>query len=645
MANVAESIEDSASLLQVSFSTEVDSKQCLARYIYEQAHFELLLLLVAATVHFYVVRRRSSQQSVARKGGVSSAKSLSRSKIGSRATTTTSAAKASGVEAADASQSSTSSCSDAIPTAIVRSHLQKLDLASALDAVRAMRTAGAEPNSTLWNELLDATVKVGQDSQWIIDEIKACGQKPNHITCSILLKGVQHNTPVQEVNKIMDLVDQIEDIDEILLSSVIEACVRTNQTDLLRRQLQKRWGGSGTGATIARNAHTYGSIVRAYGVLRDTAGIWNTWKDMRAQKIPLTSITLGCMVEALTSNKEVEAGHRLIRELLVEPDSKSIINAVIFCSVIKGYSHERRFENVWAAYEEMLANGIELTIATFNALVDACARCGQMARVSSLLEEMMKKDVAPNLITFSTILKGYCNESKLDKAFELLESMKSSTTFVPDEIMFNSLIDGCARKGLWQRGFEVFNDMEASGVPPTNYTLSLLVKLLGRGRQLDRAFKLCKELPALHGFKPNVHVYGNLVHACVIVKNFPRAIEVFVTMAQEKVRPDERCYQLLIRALLASGDTYLDNAIGLLRAAVGLRDVLPELAIAGSTAASPILQPHGGVSNALVAEVLEAAVDGGYDKTAILLGDLQRKMPKLHVDPKLKLRAAAKFGL
>jgi pentatricopeptide repeat protein len=268
-----------------------------------------------------------------------------------------------------------------------------------------------------------------------------------------------------------------------------------------------------------------------------------------------------------------------------------------------------------------------------------------MARVPSLLEGMMKKDVAPNLITFSTILKGYCNESKLDKAFELLESMKSTTTFVPDEIMFNSLIDGCARKGLWQRGLEVFNDMEASGVRPTNYTLSLLVKLLGRGRQLDRAIKLCKELPHLHGFKPNVHVYGNLVHACVIAKNFPRAIEVFVTMAQEKVRPDERCYQLLIRALLASGDTYLGDAIGLLRAAVGLRDVLPELATSGSTVAPPILQPHGGVSNTLVTEVLEAAVDGGYDKTAILLGDLQRKMPKLHVDPKLKLRAAAKFGL
>jgi len=53
-----------------------------------------------------------------------------------------------------------------------------------------------------------------------------------------------------------------------------------------------------------------------------------------------------------------------------------------------------------------------------------------------------------------------CQDGKLDKAFELLESMRQTTKFKPDEIMFNSLLDGCARQGLWDRGISLLEEME-----------------------------------------------------------------------------------------------------------------------------------------------------------------------------------------
>merc|ERR1719331_2512555 len=100
-----------------------------------------------------------------------------------------------------------------------------------------------------------------------------------------------------------------------------------------------------------------------------------------------------------------------------------------------------------------------------------------MNRVPGLLENMVAQGIEPNLITYSAILKGYCQENRLDEAFKLVEDMMKTTSFKPDEIMYNTLLDGCARQGLFDRGMQVLREMESVGVSPTNYTLSVLVKL------------------------------------------------------------------------------------------------------------------------------------------------------------------------
>merc|ERR1719169_230749 len=125
----------------------------------------------------------------------------------------------------------------------------------------------------------------------------------------------------------------------------------------------------------------------------------------------------------------------------------------------------------------MLEQKVKFSIVTFNTMVDACSRCGEMKRIPELLRSMVSQGIEPNLITYSAILKGYCQENRLDEAFELMQGMVQTTKFKPDEIMYNTLLDGCARQGLYERGFKVLSEMEADGISPSNFPLSLLVKL------------------------------------------------------------------------------------------------------------------------------------------------------------------------
>merc|ERR1719345_235537 len=64
--------------------------------------------------------------------------------------------------------------------------------------------------------------------------MQSCGLKPNHITCSILLKSVQPGAKSMNIERTMEVVDNMEDeMDDVLLSSVVEACIRVGRADLL----------------------------------------------------------------------------------------------------------------------------------------------------------------------------------------------------------------------------------------------------------------------------------------------------------------------------------------------------------------------------------------------------------------------------
>jgi len=519
---------------------------------------------------------------------------------------------------------------------MIRAYLQLGDLQHARSLVRTMRSAGLMPTCATFNELIDALKSKGGKALWeVVDEMEACGLGPNHATCSMLLESAQQKSQPKDIERALKIVGSADGImDEVLLSSLCEACIRTNRSDLLANHLKRHRGANSVPVTAT---HAFGALIRSYGVLHDLDGVWATWREMKARRIAPTSVTLGCMVEAITNNGDPEAGLALIHEMLAHQETCSLVNAVIYCSVLKGFSHRKRFDQVWAVHEEMRSKSLQYSIVTYNALIDACARAGEMNRVPELLKQMAQDGIKPNVITYSTFVKAYCREHRVEKAFEVLEDMKKSTDFSPDEVTYNTLLDGCARCGMLERGLALLRDMEAAGETPSNFTLAVLVKLANRGGRPAMAFELCDELCRRYSIRLNMHVYNNLVHACTAHGDLSRALEVFEQMLRERVRPDARTYTLLLRACVAAGATA--EVAGLLRAAAGLAGAPPRFLPCGAAGA----QPKDGLPAELLTEALEGIADSCSDERVALdlLQELQ-SVRGLKLDGRLHMRLAAR---
>jgi pentatricopeptide repeat protein len=327
----------------------------------------------------------------------------------------------------------------------------------------------------------------------------------------------------------------------------------------------------------------------------------------------------------------------LINDVTEDAQMRPLLNAVIYCSVLKGYCHQKRFDCFWSVYQDMVKEKLEFSITTYNTLIDACARSCEMARVPKFLEEMSKLHIEPNVITYSTILKGYCQENKLDQAFALLEDMKKTKQFMPDEITYNTLLDGCARHGLYDRGMSVLQDMQAGGVHPSNFTLSVLVKLANRANRPEMAFELTRDLSSKYNLVPNIHVYNNLMHACTQHWDLPRALSVFQRLLQERVRPDVRSYKILLQGSTAASEK--QTASDLLRAAAGLPQENQKLAGIPASA----LRPSDTLPGDLVSEVLEdIASKCGDEGMAVQLFQELKRVPGIRLNPKFSLSLTAK---
>merc|ERR1719454_2019192 len=163
---------------------------------------------------------------------------------------------------------------------------------------------------------------------------------------------------------------------------------------------------------------------------------------------------------------------------------------------------------------------------------------------------MNAASVEPDIVTYSTIVKGQCLEGNIDKALAVLKEMRADATTEPDEITYNSFLDGCAKQHRVDEALAALEEMQAAGGNPSNFTLSILVKLLGRVRRLNQAFTLLEDMSAKHKFKPNVQVYTCLMQACVQNRKLDRALALHDQMVLADCPPDEKLYTGLARGCL-----------------------------------------------------------------------------------------------
>merc|ERR1719359_2238621 len=268
------------------------------------------------------------------------------------------------------------------------------------------------------------------------------------------------------------------------------------------------------------------------------------------------------MADACVANGDLNGAVSVIREMKTHPASPAV-----FSGLLRACLQRKELERTMDLYEEMERNDGTCSLTTYNMLIDAFARAGNMDRVAKLFRDMYQKNVNPDIVTYSTVIKGYCTKGDLEPALQLF-SMMRKRGIKPDAILFNSILDGCAHKQMRTLTEQVLTDMQEEGVLPSNFTLSILVKLYGRCGDLEQALEVVETYPKKYGFELNAQVYTCLMSACIANEQLDRALSVLEQMQKASCDADSKTYQTLLSGCLKHDD--LENAVRLVDDALGL---------------------------------------------------------------------------
>jgi len=452
----------------------------------------------------------------------------------------------------------------------VKGHLAANDTASAQALLAEMKEHGLEASHATYHSLLQSSVQTNnQSGAWqYVAQMHEANLKPTPVTCSMLLKLVNGPSDRSFLKRVLSLTDNMDlPVDEVFLVALVEACLRSHRLDVLAARLDEYRRKD---VVYQLSAATYGSMIKAYGQAWDVKQVWALWGEMERCKVQPSAITLGCMVDALVMNGAVEDAWVLVEGLWKDADKKQLLNTVIYSTIVKGFAMSRRLDRALAVYDEMRGHEIQCNTITYNTILNALVRCGDLKRLPELLKDMQNSSpqVEPDMITYSTIMKGYCSAGDLDKGLDLLRDMEKNGEFTPDEVMFNSLLDGCAKERRLDDALTLLDKMRKGGVPPSNYTLSIMVKLLGRSKRLARAFAMVKEVTSEFKFRPNIQVYTCLMQACFHNRELNKALALHDEIIAEGCHFDCKAYVSLVRGCLQANAA--EKAADVVRCAFGL---------------------------------------------------------------------------
>jgi len=285
---------------------------------------------------------------------------------------------------------------------------------------------------------------------------------------------------------------QPKDVDEVLFNALLDTCCRLKDLPRLEtivatmKKLQ-----------VTPSPVTLGILVKTYGQAGDLAKVLRVWEEMGQQKAQANAVTYGCMLDACIKCGCLHKAEDIFQAMRAEGKHK---NTILYTTLIKGYGIEKDLARALELFREMPGEGVPYNNITYNSMLDACVKCGDLSAAEGLLRELTSEEttVEPDLISFSTMLKGYCHNGYLDKALQVAESMKARG-LRSDELVYNTLMDGCVKVGDVSAGLGLFEEMVQVGLKPSSITNSILFRLYQKAGYEDGAAEAVIQLYHRHG--------------------------------------------------------------------------------------------------------------------------------------------------
>lgn len=274
-------------------------------------------------------------------------------------------------------------------------------------------------------------------------------------------------------------------------------------------------------------------------------------------------------LEACVKCKDFACAYRLASSAGWPTLAGSVSGQAALLALARWLARRQELANANKCLEVVRRSGGHADIRTLCALCVATARGGELEVATDFFSMISTaKGVGPSLRVFSAMVRGFSSKGDAKQAAVYLWRMVAQG-LRPDAMLFDTVLEACANQNLFSLTMEVLQTMESLCVHASNATLASLVKLYATRGELLKAYAAFQDMPKKHKFRPNAHVYGLLISACIVHDRVDLALDIYARMIGAGCFPGARTYESLVKASLKRGE--YEKAIALVDEALCLQ--------------------------------------------------------------------------
>nr|AYM00500.1 pentatricopeptide repeat protein [Salvia miltiorrhiza] len=273
-----------------------------------------------------------------------------------------------------------------------------------------------------------------------------------------------------------------------------------------------------------------------------------------------SSAVIDLMVKALSNLKQIDRALNFVNLATSHGFMPSVLS---YNSILEAIIRSKAcgcVELAKTVYDDMIDKDVSPNVFTYNILIRGLCANKNIDRGLDFFEKMEKRGCLPNVVTYNTLIDAYCKSGNINEAYALLELMWEKN-LEPNVITYNVIINGLCREGRMRETSKVFMEMKDQGLVPNEVTYNTLINGYCKEGNFHQALVLHAEM-VRNGLSPNVVTYTSLINSMCKARNLRRAMEFFDQMQVRGLNPNEKTYTTLIDGFCQQG--FMDEAYRIL---------------------------------------------------------------------------------
>ncbi|KAH7445986.1 hypothetical protein KP509_01G031300 [Ceratopteris richardii] len=353
-------------------------------------------------------------------------------------------------------------------------------------------------NVVSWTALVSGYEQNGHSEKAIVcfEKMQREGVCPNAITFTCILKACGSMKAIKKGVKIHDVIKKLGVLhgNNVLSTSLIDMyakCGLVMKAQEVFDELQ------------IRDIITWNALIAGYSDHGPYREAFKCLDRLKADRLIPDATTFACILKACGSLRALKSGqeihYEVVRRDLLKENcvlGTALVDMYVKCGVIvKG--------------KEVLDGLPVQDVASWNAIISAYCLDGCWEKAFDYYEQMRQEGVAPDIVTFASILKACGNTGAAEKGEEIHSEIVQGGFLDQGNVLAGSVIDMYARCGAFDKAHAVFDKLSTRDIVSWTALLAGYAHVGKHNTMFDLLKNMLKE-----GVEPNLVTFFVVLNAC-----------------------------------------------------------------------------------------------------------------------------------